>query len=212
MYGLHPGYFCFHAKIKTEMNNTIDIIKEDFISAKKVLDDFCSDPQIWNQISKTGIILTETLRQGNKIITCGNGGSHCDAMHFAEELSGRYRNNRRALAALAISDPSHITCVSNDFGYEYVFARYIEAIGVKGDALVMFTSSGRSVNLLRAAEQAKKQDLILVGITGKDGGKLASMCDYEIRVSHFGYADRIQEIHIKLIHSLIHYIEIELGF
>lgn len=194
------------------MASNIDLVKQDFAAAQQVLADFCSKENTWKQIETVGNCLVETLRSGNKIFTCGNGGSHCDAMHFAEELSGRYRKDRPALAALAISDPSHITCVSNDLGYDAIFARYLEAIGKHGDALILFTSSGNSGNLLEAARQAKKMGIKVIGFTGKDGGALAPLCDAEIRVEVKGYADRIQEIHIKLVHSIIHFIEVELGY
>lgn len=194
------------------MATSIDLIKQDFAAAQQVLADFCNNETAWNQVAKVGNTLVAALRNGNKIFTCGNGGSHCDAMHFAEELSGRYRKDRPALAALAISDPSHITCVSNDLGYDAIYARYLEAIGKPGDALILFTSSGNSGNLLEAAKQAKKMGITVIGFTGKDGGALASLCDAEIRVPTFGYADRIQEIHIKLVHSIIHFIEVEFGY
>lgn len=194
------------------MSTTIDQIQHDFESAQQVLAEFCADASVWGRIAEVGDILVQTLRSGNKIFSCGNGGSHCDAMHFAEELSGRYRNNRPALAALAISDVSHITCVANDFGYDAIFERYLEAVGNKGDAVVLFSSSGNSRNLVRAAEQAKKQGITVIGFTGKDGGAIAPLCDKELRIASFGYADRIQELHIKLVHTLIHYIETELGY
>lgn len=194
------------------MASNIELVKQDFASAQRVLADFCSKESTWEQIETVGNALVATLRSGNKIFTCGNGGSHCDAMHFAEELSGRYRKDRPALAALAISDPSHITCVSNDLGYDAIFSRYLEAIGKQGDTLILFTSSGNSGNLLEAAKQAKKMGIKVIGFTGKDGGALAPLCDAEIRVEVQGYADRIQEIHIKLVHSIIHFIEVELGY
>lgn len=134
-----------------------------------------------------------------------------DAMHFAEELSGRFRGDRRALPAIAISDPSHITCSANDFGYDKVFARFVEAIGSKGDVLVAISTSGNSANVMEACIAARQKGMKIVGLTGKNGGKLAGMCDVEIRVPFFGFADRVQEVHIKIIHSLIHYIEMKLG-
>lgn len=134
-------------------------------------------------------------------------GSHCDAMHFAEELSGRYRENRPALAAMAISDPSHITCVSNDFGYNYIYSRFIEGLGNQGDVLVGISTSGQSANIIEAVKAAKEKGMKVVLLTGKDGGALAGMGAIEIRVDHFGFADRIQEIHIKVIHILIQLIE-----
>ena len=128
-------------------------------------------------------------------------------MHFAEELTGRYREDRRALPAIAISDPSHITCVSNDFGYESIFSRYIEGLGREGDALLAISTSGNSKNILKAATMAKQRKMKVIALTGKNGGELAELADVEIRVTHMGYADRIQEIHIKVIHILIQLIE-----
>ena len=134
----------------------------------------------------------------------------CDAMHFAEELSGRFRNNRPALAAVSISDASHISCVGNDYGYDKIFSRYIEALGKPNDVLLAISTSGTSKNVLQAIEAAKAQGIKVVGLTGKDGGAMKDLCDIEIRAPHSTYADRAQEIHIKIIHSLIHYIELKL--
>ena len=144
-------------------------------------------------------------------MSCGNGGSHCDAMHFAEELSGRYRDNRRALAALAISDPSHISCVGNDFGYDFVFSRFVEGLGKAGDILLGISTSGKSRNVIEAIQTAKSMGITTVALTGKDGGEVGRICDIEIRAPHTPYADRAQEIHIKVIHSLIDYIEQHIG-
>lgn len=190
-----------------ENNNLIYLIQNELNEAKQVLNDFLSDIENIKQIEKVADILVNAIQNGHKIIACGNGGSHCDAMHFAEELSGKYRNNRPALPALAISDPSHITCVGNDFGYNEIFARYLEALGQKGDVLFGLSTSGNSANILRAAEVAKQKRMITVALTGKDGGKLAPLADVEIRVKGGKYADRIQEIHIKIIHILILLIE-----
>ena len=153
-------------------------------------------------------MMTESLKSGGKIISCGNGGSMCDAMHFAEELTGRYRDNRPSIAAISISDPSHITCVGNDYGFDYVFSRFVEGVGKRGDVLLGISTSGNSKNIIQAAEAAKEKGMKVICLTGKDGGMLAPMCDVEIRVPWNGYADRIQEVHIKVIHSLIDYIEI----
>lgn len=147
------------------------------------------------------------IMSGNKIISCGNGGSHCDAMHFAEELSGRFRKDRKALPALAISDPSHITCVGNDYGFEFIFSRYVEALGNKGDILLAISTSGNSPNVLNAAKAAKEKGMTVVALSGKDGGKLKANADCNIIVGHDGFADRIQEVHIKIIHILILLIE-----
>jgi D-sedoheptulose 7-phosphate isomerase len=128
-------------------------------------------------------------------------------MHFAEELTGRYRNNRPAIGAIAISDASHMACVGNDYGYEYVFSRYLEGVGRKGDVLLAISTSGNSQNVIHAINAARDRGMKVIGLTGKDGGKMADLCDVEIRAPKSEYADRAQEIHIKVIHSLIDYIE-----
>lgn len=187
--------------------NDMKNIRKHFEEATSVLEAFLSDARNMEAIERAGAAMVESIRQGGKIISCGNGGSMCDAMHFAEELSGRYRDNRRALPALSISDPSHMSCVGNDYGYDYVFSRYVEGLGNRGDVLLGISTSGNSANVLHAAETARSKGLTVIALTGKDGGKLAPLCDVEIRVPWMGYADRIQEIHIKVIHSLIDYIE-----
>ena len=156
-------------------------------------------------------MIANAFKAGNKVIACGNGGSHCDAMHFAEELTGRYRENRPALPAIAISDPSHLSCVANDFGFNYVFSRYIEGLGQSGDVLVGISTSGQSQNIYNAMQAAKAKGMSVIALTGKDGGKIAPLADVEVRVPHFGFADRIQEIHIKVIHIFIQLIEQEMA-
>lgn len=182
-------------------------IETELRQAAQVLENFINNPANVANIEKAALVLSESIRQGGKIISCGNGGSHCDAMHFAEELSGRYRDSRQALPAIAISDPSHISCVGNDYGYEYVFSRYIEALGQTGDVLIAISTSGHSPSILEAAKAAKQKNMQVIALTGKEGGKLADLADIEIRVPHQGYADRIQEVHIKIIHILILLIE-----
>ena len=130
-----------------------------------------------------------------------------DAMHFAEELTGRFRENRKSLPAIAISDQGYLSCVANDYGYDYVFSRFLEGMGSNGDVLLAISTSGNSKNVINAAKYARENGITVIGLTGKKGGELASLCDVEIRVDHNGYADRIQEIHIKVIHSLIGLIE-----
>lgn len=186
-------------------------LREHFTEAQDVLSKFITNDQNIDRVESAGVFMVAALKSGNKIISCGNGGSMCDAMHFAEELSGRYRDDRPALAAISISDPSHISCVGNDYGYEFIFSRYLEAVGQSGDVLLAISTSGNSGNVLRAVETAKSKGMKVVALTGKNGGKLASHADVEIRVPHEGYADRIQEIHIKVIHSLIDYIERHIG-
>ncbi len=186
-----------------------EAIRATFTEAKNVLESFSSDEKNINAIEAAADLMIKSIQSGGKIISCGNGGSMCDAMHFAEELSGRFRENRKALPALSISDPSHITCVGNDFGFDSIFSRYIEAVGKKGDVLLAISTSGNSVNVLKAIEAAKLIGINVVGLTGRDGGKMASLCNVEIRAPHSQFADRAQEIHIKVIHSLIQLIEAE---
>ncbi|MDX5320894.1 MAG: D-sedoheptulose 7-phosphate isomerase [Bacteroidota bacterium] len=182
-------------------------IRQHFQEAAQVLESFLKDESNLVAIESAGNLMLESLKSGGKIISCGNGGSMCDAMHFAEELSGRYRDDRPALAAISISDPSHISCVGNDYGFDHVFERYIQALGNKGDVLLAISTSGNSKNVLLAAEEANKKGMKVIALTGKDGGALANLCDVEIRAPRSSYADRAQEIHIKVIHALIDHIE-----
>ena len=182
-------------------------IKNELEEAAKVLNQFLSSQETLGLIEEAAALMHKSLLHGGKIISCGNGGSMCDAMHFAEELSGRFRDDREPIAAISISDPSHISCVSNDYGYEFVFYRYVQALGKPGDVLLAISTSGNSPNVIRAIEQAKKNNMLIVGLTGKDGGKMADLCDVEIRSPKSVFADRAQEIHIKVIHCLIGLIE-----
>ncbi|WP_300360048.1 D-sedoheptulose 7-phosphate isomerase [Fluviicola sp.] len=185
-------------------------IADHFNEALEILQKFNSEEN-HRLIQNAGNLMVSAINSGNKIISCGNGGSMCDAMHFAEELTGRYRDDRRAIPALSISDPSHISCVGNDYGYEFIFSRYLEAIGQSGDVLLAISTSGNSKNVLRAIEVAKAKGMKIVGLTGKDGGQMAGLCDVEIRAPFSEYADRAQEIHIKVIHTLIDFIEHQLN-
>lgn len=182
-------------------------IRKHFIEAKEVLDQFILDPQNFVNIEKAGKLIVHSIKHGGKIISCGNGGSMSDAMHFAEELSGRFRNDRPAYPAIAISDPTHLSCVANDYGYAFVFSRMVEAIGLKGDVLLAISTSGNSENVINAIDAAREKGMKIIGLTGKDGGKVAQLCDVEIRAPFSIYADRAQEVHIKVIHSLIDYVE-----
>jgi len=185
------------------------LISAELNQAAEVLQGFLKDENNLKNIETAAKAIADSIKQGGKVISCGNGGSHCDAMHFAEELTGRYRDNRKAIPAICVSDPSHISCVSNDFGYEFVFSRYLEALGNKSDILLGISTSGNSANIIRAAQTAKEKGMKVIILSGKDGGKLAPLADIELRVPHFGYADRIQEVHIKIIHILILLIEKE---
>lgn len=184
-----------------------ELIVAELQEAAEVLNKFLADNANIEAIDNAAKLLAERFKQGGKVIACGNGGSHCDAMHFAEELTGRYRENRPAMPAIAISDPSHLSCVSNDFGYDYVFSRYIEGLGQAGDVLLGISTSGNSGNILKAIEVAKHKGMKVIVLSGKDGGQMAGLADVEIRVPHFGFADRIQEVHIKCIHIMIQLIE-----
>ncbi len=191
--------------------NSIDQIKANLAEAAQVLQSFASDEKNIKLVDDAATLIVESINNGGKVISCGNGGSMCDAMHFAEELSGRFRNDRKALPAVAVSDPSHITCAANDFGFEGIFSRFVEALGRKGDVLFALSTSGNSANVIKAVETAKEQGMKVVGLTGRSGGMMAGLCDINICVAHNGYADRVQEVHIKIIHTLIQLIEQKLN-
>jgi D-sedoheptulose 7-phosphate isomerase len=182
-------------------------IRAQFEEAQSILELFLKDEKNFENIKMAGDLMSDAIKKGNKIISCGNGGSMSDAMHFAEELSGRYKENRKSLAAVSISDPTHITCVGNDYGFDYIFSRYVEGLGNAGDVLLAISTSGNSKNVIEAVKAAKEKGIKVVALTGKEGGALATIADIEIRAPYSKYADRAQEIHIKIIHSLIGYIE-----
>lgn len=186
---------------------SLELIKNNFLEANQLLDQFISDEENLKNIMVAGEMLVSSINAEGKVISCGNGGSMCDAMHFAEELTGKFRNDRKAIPAISISDASHISCVGNDYGYDAIFSRYVEALGRKDDVLLAISTSGNSKNIINAVNVAKEKGMKVIGLTGKSGGKLAELCDVEIRAPHSEYADRAQEIHIKVIHSLIHYVE-----
>ena len=181
--------------------------QKNFQEAEQLLHQFNQNTSNFEKIEAAVGIIAESLQAGGKVISCGNGGSMCDAMHFAEELTGRFRKDRKAMAAISISDPSHISCVANDYGYDFIFSRYLEALGNKGDVLLAISTSGNSKNVIKAIEVAHSIGIKVIGLSGKDGGKMAALCDIEIRAPHSEFADRAQEIHIKIIHSLIQGIE-----
>ena len=189
----------------------INTIRDEFNQAIDVLANFVSNDENLKQIQQAAILIADSFKQGGKVLSCGNGGSHCDAMHFAEELTGRFRDNRPSYPAIAISDVSHISCVGNDYGFDAIFSRYVEGVGQKGDVLLGISTSGNSTNVFKAIEAAKQKGMKIITLTGKDGGKMNGLADVDIRVPHFGYADRVQEIHIKVIHILILLIEKEMA-
>lgn len=187
-----------------------DLIKHSLQETHEELVTFMSDDANIAAIAEAGHIMSETLKQGGKIISCGNGGSLCDATHFAEELTGRYRFNRRSLPAIAINDPAYMTCVGNDFSFEDIYRRYVEGVGQAGDALLAISTSGNSENILWAVEAAHEKGMKVIGLTSEGGNKLSAVADVAVCAPRSAFSDRIQEIHIKVIHILIQLIEAEL--
>ncbi|MBP9673705.1 MAG: D-sedoheptulose 7-phosphate isomerase [Bacteriovoracaceae bacterium] len=184
-------------------------IHDHFEIARDVMDKFINDSKNFLLIEQSIACFAKSLKNGGKILSAGNGGSMCDSMHFVQELTGRFRKDRPAIAAMAMGDPAHLTCVSNDFGYDHVFSRYIESLGKKGDVFLAISTSGHSKNVLLACTAAKKQGMSIVALTGKDGGELKDMADFALVVPSL-MTDHIQEIHIKIIHTFIEGIEREL--
>ena len=185
----------------------INPILSELKESAAILDEFIHSNAALSAIENSIVLMSNALLNGNKIISCGNGGSMSDAMHFAEELSGKFRNERKPLPAIAIADPAYITCTGNDYGFDHIFARFIEGFGKEGDILLAISTSGNSPNVIKAAEAAKQLKMFVVALTGKDGGALSSIADIEIRAPYSNYSDRAQEIHIKVIHILIKQIE-----
>ena len=178
--------------------------------AKALLEEFEQSDDLLESVVNAAEVFSASIQNGGKIFSCGNGGSMSDAMHFAEELTGKFRDERKAIPAIAISDPGHISCVANDFGYEYIFSRYIEAHGGAKDALLAISTSGNSENVINAAKEAHRLGMKVIALTGNEGGQLGALSDIEIRIPHQGYADRIQEMHIKVIHWIIDLMEMNL--
>lgn len=175
--------------------------------ARDALDALISNEKTIEAVVAAAGLMADAVEGDGKVMSCGNGGSLCDAMHFAEEMTGRYRSNRRPYAALAISDASHIACVGNDYGYEEVFSRYVEAHGRKGDVLLAITTSGTSRNIVKAAEVARRKGVKVVALTGRDETPITELADVSIVTPAGRWADRVQELHIKCIHILIELIE-----
>jgi len=191
------------------MNTIFDSmrIREHFEESAQLASDVLRDEAFLAAMGKGADLLVDVLGNGHKVLSCGNGGSMCDAMHFAEELSGRYRDDRKPFAALSLSDPSALTCIGNDYGFEHVFARQTAALGQPGDLLLALSTSGNSANVLAAAEEAKRRGMRVLSLTGNGGGKLALTSDVDVCVPWTGYADRIQEVHIRCIHAWIDAVE-----
>lgn len=186
---------------------TENIINHSLGEARRELEAFLADPGTVPSIEAAAEIMAECLKGGGKILSGGNGGSLCDATHFAEELTGRFRNDRRPLPAMAINDPAYLTCVGNDYSFEVVFSRWVEAFGKPGDVLLAISTSGTSANVLKAAMTAREIGMKVVALTSKKGKPLAELADVSVMAPDAPHSDRIQEIHIKVIHILIETIE-----
>lgn len=183
------------------------IINDSLSEALLTLQGFIGNPENIERIDRAATLMANCLSSGGKIISCGNGGSLCDAAHFAEELTGRFRNNRRPYPAIAINDPAYLTCVGNDFSFNEVFSRFVEAAGKEGDVLLAISTSGNSENVVRAALKAKEIGVKVVGLTKEGNNKLLEISDVIVASPDAPFSDRIQEIHIKVIHILIQLIE-----
>ena len=190
---------------------TVGAVKTTLNEALGALQALIGDEATLQHIAAAGLLLAETFAAGGRAYSCGNGGSMCDAMHFAEELTGRFRDNRPGYAALAISDASHLSCVGNDYGYEQVFARFIEAHGRAGDVLLAISTSGTSKNVLAAVRAARQRGMKVIGLTGRQDTQLTESADIAIVTAAGKYADRVQELHIKVIHILIELVERKLA-
>lgn len=186
-------------------------IRNALLEHKRAIDSIVENDEVVETLQTASVAMAECLKTGGRIFSCGNGGSMCDAMHFAEEMTGRFRANRPAYSAAAISDPAHIACVGNDFGYDEVFARYIEAHGRSGDVLIGITTSGTSRNVLRAFEVAREKGMKIVALTGKKECPAAELSDFLLATPGGKWADRVQEQHILCIHILIEMIERQLN-
>lgn len=179
---------------------------ESYKTELTLLENFIKEEEERKETEKVARELADVFQKGNKVLICGNGGSNCDALHFAEEFTGRFRGDRRALPAIAISESSHITCVGNDYGFDYIFSRGVEAYGKEGDMFFGISTSGNSPNVIKAVEAAKKLGMKTCVLLGKDGGKLKGMCDYEFIIPG-KTSDRIQEIHMMILHIIIEGVE-----
>ena len=190
------------------MTSALDVVQVNLKQAQQALEQLLASPQTLERITAAAALLSNSIENGGRVFSCGNGGSMCDAMHFAEELSGRYRDDRKALPAVSISDPSHISCVGNDYGYDAIFSRYLEAHARTGDVLLGISTSGKSGNVIKAAEYARANGIHVVTLTGKPASVLGKLADVDVMTpGTSGYADRVQELHIKVIHILIELIE-----
>jgi D-sedoheptulose 7-phosphate isomerase len=189
------------------MTSSNDPIRAALNEAAEALSALASDQACLSTIERFRDLILNTLRSNGKLMSCGNGGSMCDAMHFAEEWTGRFRADRAAQPALSFSDPSHLSCIANDFGYDEVFARQVAAHGRENDILLAISTSGDSPNILRALQEARARGVHTVGLLGRGGGEALALCDIGIVVPHAESPERIQELHIKVIHIVVEAVE-----
>ena len=182
------------------------ILKQSFFEEYEVLGAFIKDEKNFETIGKIATELADAYKNGKKSLIAGNGGSNCDAMHFAEEFTGRFRKERPALPSISISDSSHITCVGNDYGFDAIFSKGVEAFGQEGDFFLGLSTSGNSKNIIEAVKVAKEKGLKTVALLGKDGGQLKGMCDYEF-IINAKTSDRVQEVHMMILHIIIEGVE-----
>ena len=181
-------------------------IKASLVESQETINKFVAEEQNLILIEKAVTSFVATIKNDGRIMACGNGGSMCDSLHFVEELTGRYRKDRDPICAISMGDAGHITCVANDYGFDHIFSRNVQAWGRKGDTLLAISTSGNSENIIKAVEMAKSKGIKVVGLLGKNGGKLKELVDVPIIVDS-PITDRIQEVHIKIIHIFIEGIE-----
>ena len=186
-------------------------MKASLTEARVGLDALINNETMIERIASAGHLIALSQQAGGSVYSCGNGGSLCDAMHFAEEMTGRYREDRKPMRAVAIADASHMSCVANDFGYLDVFSRWIEAFGKPTDVLLAISTSSKSANILKAVLAARQKGMKVIVLTGRDGTELADAADVAIVTPAGRWADRVQELHIKVIHILIELVERELA-
>lgn len=184
-------------------------IKDYIFEAKVGVNDLLENTDCLHSIKLASEMIIEKIKKGSKIYSCGNGGSMTDAMHFAEELTGRFRKNRKPISAISISDPAHITCVANDFGFENIFSRFLEANANYNDILLAISTSGNSKNILKACKYANEHGISIIGLTGKNNSQLNNYADIAIKTPCGEYSDHVQELHGIVLHCIVRFIEIK---
>jgi len=184
-------------------------MKRALAEAARVLDEFACDPGTMSTMDAMVQVISTTFKRRGRVLACGNGGSMCDAMHFAEEFTGRFDKDREPYPAIALSDPAHLSCVANDYGYEHVFSRQVDALGHEGDVLLILSTSGNSPNIVKAAKAAKARGMTVIGCLGKGGGTTGPLCDIVLHAPG-ARSDRIQELHMLALHAVIESVEQEM--